>query len=216
MHSCERKNIIISFRVTFTFTRKYNIFFNLYFLKQKILTFFKKLFGLVCIGLSPDAGRDFALLKGSPESCKIQKDFSWLWSKVHFTLTGLLQGVLKLFPLFESSNHQGVEKWEDRGTLKVSWLGQKPVSRWQYIGPPACMSMSYLPKNSLSKDKSDNYQLETYKRTFDHHLSISHPWFKIVRNCTTFHIPNTDIFVTSKVMLWIPGYLGVIIIIYSQ
>ena len=62
--------------------------------REKILLF------LVCIGLSPDAGRDFALLKGSPESCKIQKDFSWLWSKVHFTLTGLLQGVLKLYPLF--------------------------------------------------------------------------------------------------------------------
>ena len=63
------------------------------------------------LSLSAEAGRDFALLKGSPESCKIQKDFSWLWSKVHFTLTGLLQGVSQLYlffsPLFKSSNHLG-------------------------------------------------------------------------------------------------------------
>ena len=43
---------------------------------RKYEHFQQKLFDLVSIGLSAEAGRDFALLKGSPESCKIQKDFS--------------------------------------------------------------------------------------------------------------------------------------------
>ena len=40
----------------------------------------------------------------------------------------------------------------DGGTLKVARLGQKLLSPCQYIGSLACMPMSHLPQNNVSKD----------------------------------------------------------------
>ena len=70
--------------------------------------FQRKLFGLVSVRLSVEAGRDFALLKGSPESCKIYKDFSWLVETPLFTLW-TLQGVFKLSQLFPLSNFRDLK-----------------------------------------------------------------------------------------------------------